>query len=314
MDAPKDKSTKNSSRAQHGWVVVTMVALGIWLAATGPAMAGEVVDLVGRRMAVPDHPRRVVTLVPSITEMVFALGAGNRVVGVSLYSDYPTEAMVLPNVGSYVHLDLEKIVALEPDLCLAVKDGNPREAVERLEALEIPVYVVDPKNLREVMETMTALGRLLGEEESARNIVESMRRRIRAVEEKMAGVSKRPRVFFQIGVSPIVSVGRTTFAHEIITLAGGINVAEGTNPYPRFSVEQVLGLRPDVIVISSMNRGQIYEEVRAGWLRWRGIPAVDNSRVLLVESNLFDRPTPRLVDGLEMLAGLLHPEVFHGNP
>lgn len=301
----------------RSWKIRTaavLTALGLCLLTGAPAVAAEVVDLVGRRVIVPDHPSRVVSLAPSLTEMVFALGAEELLAGVSLYSDYPPRAAELPKVGSYVHPDLERIVALKPDLCLAVKDGNPREAVERLEALGIPVYAVNPKNLADVMDTMTALGRLLGRAEKAREIVESMDRRIRAVDERMAGVTSRPRVFFQIGASPIVSVGRSTFAHEIITRAGGINVAEGPDPYPRFSVEQVLGLRPDVIVVSSMDRGRIHREIQAGWMRWRGLPAVENGRVFLVESNLFDRPTPRLVDGLEVLARLLHPEVFRGNP
>ncbi|WP_178371936.1 ABC transporter substrate-binding protein [Desulfacinum infernum] len=302
------------ARASKMGALAVLAALGLCLVTGRPAAAAEVVDLVGRRVAVPDHPRRVVSLAPSLTEMVFALGAGDRLAGVSRYSDYPPRAAELPKVGSYVHPDLERIVALKPDLCLAVKDGNPREAVERLEALGIPVYAVNPKNLKDVMDTMTALGRVLGREQQAREIVGSMGRRIRAVEEKMAGVSGRPRVFFQIGTSPIVSVGTETFAHEIITLAGGINVAEGPDPYPRFSVEQVLGLRPEVIVISSMDRSRIHREIQAGWMRWQGLPAVENGRVFLVESNLFDRPTPRLVDGLEVLARLLHPEVFHGNP
>jgi len=302
------------ARASKMGALAVLAALGLCLVTGRPAAAAEVVDLVGRRVAVPDHPRRVVSLAPSLTEMVFALGAGDRLAGVSRHSDYPSEAQELPKVGSYVHPDLERIVALKPDLCLAVKDGNPREAVERLEALGIPVYAVNPKNLKDVMDTMTALGRVLGRERQAREIVESMGRRIRAVEEKIGGISGRPRVFFQIGTSPIVSVGTETFAHEIITLAGGINVAEGPDPYPRFSVEQVLGLRPEVIVISSMDRSRIHREIQAGWMRWQGLPAVENGRVFLVESNLFDRPTPRLVDGLEVLARLLHPEVFHGNP
>ncbi len=297
--------------ARLAWIVAGI----LWaLVQASASHAAEVRDLVGRMVRVPDNPRRVVALAPSLTEIVFAVGAQDRLVGVTAFSDFPLEAKDLPKVGSYVHLDLERIVALKPDLCLAIKDGNPREAVQRLERLGIPVFAVNPTNLNGVMETVKALGRLLHAQGRAHRVVESMDRRIRRIRRKVSKTSYRPRVFFQIGIAPIVSVGTRTFAHELITLAGGINVAEGPEPYPRFSVEQVLGLKPDVILISSMARGEVFEKVKKDWLRWRGIPAVTHGRVFLVDSNLFDRPTPRLVDGLELLAKLLHPEVFHGTP
>lgn len=288
----------------------------IWLACV-PALAASaqvrvVTDPVGRTVRIPENPQRVVTLAPSLTEMVFALGAGDRVVGVSRFSNFPAQAEALPTVGSYVQPDVEKIVALKPDLCLAVKDGNPREVVETLERLGIPVYAVNPKNLYEVMETLAALGGVLQAQDQAREVTAHMERRVGAVEERLRGLDDRPRVFFQIGVSPIVSVGTETFAQELIRRAGGVNVAEGPEPYPRFSLEQVMALRPEVIVISSMEREQVFEAVRADWMRWRGIPAVGSQRIHLVPSDLFDRPGPRLVDGLELLARILHPERFHG--
>lgn len=288
----------------------------LWLvcvpAVAASAQGRTVTDPVGRTVHIPEDPRRVVTLAPSLTEMVFALGAGDRVVGVSRYSNFPAQVEALPRVGSYVQPDVEKIVALKPDLCLAVKDGNPREAVETLERLGIPVYAVNPRNLQEVMETLTALGEVLQAHDKAREVTAHMERRLGAVEERLRQVDHRPRVFFQIGVSPIVSVGTDTFAQELIRRAGGVNVAEGPEPYPRFSLEQVMALRPDVIVVSSMEREQVFEAVRADWMRWRGIPAVASERIHLVPSDLFDRPGPRLVDGLELLARILHPERFHG--
>lgn len=272
------------------------------------AQGQEIVDLVGRRVQVPDDPRRIVTLAPGLTEMVYAIGQQWRLKGVSRFSDYPPAAEALPKVGSYIHPDLEKIVALKPDLCLAVKDGNPKEAVLRLEALGIPVYAVNPKSLEEVMETLLALGRLFHAEAQAEEAVASMRQRIEAVVERVSAVEERPRVFFQIGLSPIVSVGSQTFAHELVTLAGGLNVMEGPTSYPRLSVEEVMALRPDVIVVSTMSRGCRFQDIEALWRRWKGIPAVAADRIVLVDSDLFDRPSPRLVEGLERLADILHPE------
>ena len=142
-----------------------------------------VTDLLGRRFAVPANPQRIVSLAPNITEIVFALGQEHRLVGVTRYSDFPPAAESLPRVGSYVHLDLERIVSLSPDLCLGIKDGNPLEAVRRLESLGIPVYAVDPRNLASVMETLLTIGNLLGAQERADQVVGNMRRRIEAVED-----------------------------------------------------------------------------------------------------------------------------------
>lgn len=297
----------------NGWIkgILTGIFWAVVVAASS-AQAREVVDLVGRRLRVPDVPQRVVTLAPSLTEMVFALGSGHRVVGVSQYSNYPAEVQALTKVGSYVHPDVEKIVALKPDLVLAVKDGNPRGVVEKLEQFGIPVYAVNPKTIRQVMETLLALGNVLHAQERAEALVADMARRLQSVDDAIRNVTYRPGVFFQIGVSPIVSVGTETFAHELIVRAGGRNVAEGPDPYPRFTLEQVMTLRPDTIIVSSMERAQIFDQVREQWLRWSGIPASAEHRVYLVPSDLFDRPGHRLVDGLELLVRMLHPELSHG--
>ena len=266
-------------------------------------------DPAGRRMQVPADPRRVVALAPSVTEIVFALGRQKRLKGVSRFSDYPPQAAELPKVGSYVHLDVERIVALRPDLCIGIKDGNPLDVVKQLENLGIPVFAVNPVDLETAMQSIEAIGNLLNAPEKARTIVADMRRRIRRVADLCARHAHRPRVFVQIGISPIVSVGNHTFINQLITLAGGINVAAGPNPYPRFSVEQVIALAPDVLVISSMARATVFERVKAGWMQWPAIPAVRNQAVYIAPTNIFDRPTPRLVDGLEQMARYIHPEL-----
>jgi iron complex transport system substrate-binding protein len=287
-----------------------MIAIGLSLASGKPAAAGPVKDQLGRRVDVPDEPRRVVALAPSITEIIFALGREDRLKGVTTYSDFPPAATRLPKVGSYIRLDLERIVALKPDLCIAIKDGNPKEAVQRLELLKIPVYAVDPRNLETVMQAVMEIGRLLNAGEKASTLVQNMRFRILQVQSLVAKSTYRPRVFFQIGIEPIVSIGTDTFIHELIVLAGGQNLAAGAVAYPRFSQEQVLALSPEVFIITSMTRAASFEEVKAGWSRWPDMPAVRNRRILLEDSNIFDRPTPRLVDALELLVRRIHPELF----
>jgi iron complex transport system substrate-binding protein len=213
-------------------------------------------------------------------------------------------------VGSYVQLNLEKIVTLKPDLCIAIKDGNPRIVANRLESLNIPVYAVDPKNLETVMQTVLEIGNLLNANPQADALVQHMRSRVLKVKSLVAKAESRPRVFFQIGISPIVSVGTDTFMHELIVLAGGENLAQGSAAYPRFSREQVLVLAPEVLIITSMARQAVFEQVKAEWSRWPHMPAIRDHRIFLEDSNFFDRPTPRLVDGLELLVKLIHPELF----
>ena len=277
---------------------------------TTPTSAKTVIDQFGRQVRVPDHPLRIVAMAPSITEIIFSLGLADRLAGATQFSDYPPTARTLPKVGSYVHLDVEKIVALAPDLCIAVKDGNPISVVHKLELVGIPVYAVDPRNLSAVMDTVVELGKLLDVGVRADAVVADMADRIQRVRQRVACADHAPGVFFQIGISPIVSVGTPTFIHELIVMGGGINLAQGPTPYPRFSKEQVIGLWPEVIIITSMARGAVFDQVKAQWQQWQELPAVNQGRIYLVDSNLFDRASPRLVEGLERVARLIHPECF----
>lgn len=278
------------------------------------ANAREVTDDLGRHVIIPDRPKRVVSLAPSITEIIFALHREAILVGVTQFSDFPPEAKGFRSVGSYINLDLERIVALSPDLCLATKDGNPREVIERLASLKIPVYVLDPRNLEAVMDTLLRIGDILGAHREAAVIVEMMRARIRRVISRVAKASHRPSVFFQIGITPIISVGTSTYIDELIRLAGGENVAKGPTAYPQFSEEQVVALAPEILIITSMARGGRFKQVKKSWEKWAQLPAVKNGRILVVDSNLFDRPSPRIVDALETLAAKIHPELFEERP
>ncbi len=288
--------------------IFTLTATALLM--TSHLSAGMVTDQLGRRVMIPQQPHRVISLAPNITEIIYALGQQHRLVGVTRFSDHPPEAVKLPKVGSYVYLDLERIVGLKPDLCIATKDGNPKAVVDRLEALGIPVYAVDPRDLNAVMDTVVEMGNLLDATETAKVLVADMASRVRKVAKIVSKTTRRPGVFFQIGISPIVSVGSGTFIHQLIERAGGKNLAEGRTPYPRYSREKVVVLAPDVMIISSMARIEAFDQIKAEWSRWQNIPAVRDDRIFLVDSNRFDRPTPRLVDALEILVRLIHPEQF----
>jgi iron complex transport system substrate-binding protein len=291
-------------------IAIIIYALSVGLAGDLPVMAKTAVDPLGREIRVPDDPQRVIALAPSITEIIFALEQQHRLKGTTQYSNYPPQAAELPKVGSYVRLDLERIVALNPDLCIAVKDGNPKETIDRLESLNIPVFAVNPHNLESMLQTIEKIGGILNASAKATTLVEEMRGRVQQVDARVAKIDRRPRVFIQIGISPIISAGSNTFIHELIVRAGGINVAAGNKAYPHFSREQVLALAPEVLVITSMSRSGAYEQARADWNRLADMPAVREKRIYTVNSDVFDRPSPRLLDALEILTRLLHPKLF----
>jgi iron complex transport system substrate-binding protein len=213
-------------------------------------------------------------------------------------------------VGSYINVDFERIVFLKPDLIIATGAGNTREMVERLEKLGFPTYVLFPKNLSDILKSIFHLGRVVNREKEASRVVQEMNQRSQRVVERVKGLP-RPRVFLQIGEAPLVTVGKGSFADDILQLAGGENIASTEKEmYPRVGIEEVLKRAPEVILISSMNPKGDYEKILQEWSRWKTIPAVKNGRIHLINSDLIDRPSPRIIESLEELARLLHPERF----
>jgi iron complex transport system substrate-binding protein len=293
------------------YIILTLILMLLLI--PGRILAGLVTDQVNRTLIVPENPTRVIALAPSITEVIYDLDQEKRLIGATQYSTHPPEAKSLPRVGSYVRLDIEKIVALKPDLCLAIKDGNPKHIVDKIVDLGIPVYVIDPRNLLQIMDTITRVGSLLHAEQAAAELVAEMEERIGRVETQVKKASHKPRVFFQIDAEPLFSAGYNTFIHELIEMAGGINTAAGENPYPRYSWEDILVLQPEIVLISSMAGGLKPEDLVKSWKKWTQLSAVKNKQVFVVDADLFDRPTARLVDGLEAIALIIHPELFIEN-
>ncbi len=267
-------------------------------------------DQTGAQVLLKKIPTRVISLAPSITEIVYFLDKGSLLKAATQFSNVPEEASRLPRVGSYVRLDLEKIISMEPDLCIAIKDGNPKHTVEKIIGLGIPVYVIDPRSVKGIMEAIEGIGEALGAEDKANLLIDDMQKRLQSIQEKISSSKARPQVFFQIDASPLISAGEDTFIHELIILAGGTNSTAGAKGYPRYSWEDILSMQPEVTFIATMAGGQSNAELLSKWQRWPMIPAVANKRVHVVDSNLFDRPTPRLIEGLETFARLIHPELF----
>lgn len=289
------------------WFLLIICAV---LLLAGSGHAGEtrlMQDQVGRMVPVPVHPRRIVSLIPSLTEIVYALERGGLLVGATKYAKEPPAAAELPRVGTYLHLDVERIVALKPDLCLGVRDGNPEHLISRIETMGIPVFALDPRTLPEIVESVVMLGELLDARQKAAQIAGEMEAKIAAVDDRVRQVANRPGVFFLIDASPMVSAGSGTFIDRVITRAGGRNLAAGPVSYPRFSWEDILALQPEVVIIASMAGGYTEKQLKAEWQKWPGIPAVQNNRIHVVDASLFDRPVPRLIDGLVELTDIFHP-------
>jgi iron complex transport system substrate-binding protein len=267
-------------------------------------------DEVGREVTFPFPPKRIVSLAPNITEILFSLGLDEEIVGVSIHCNFPEKAKTKVRVGSYISLDFEKITSLKPDLIIATGAGNTREMVDRLEKLGFQTYTIYPKNFNDILKSIGHIGEVVNREKEARGIIEGLRKRSQRVIELTKGLS-RPKVFIQIGDAPIVTVGKGSFADDLIRLAGGENIAgKEKEVYPRFGMEEILKRSPEVIVISSMNPKGDYQKILEEWNRWKTIPAVKNGRIHLIDSDLLDRPSPRIIDGLEELVRVLHPEKF----
>src|SRR4030042_1389985 len=267
-------------------------------------------DEVGREAIFPFPPKRIVSLAPNITEILFSLGLDEEIVGVSMHCNFPEKAKSRAQVGSYISLDFEKITSLKPDLIIATGAGNTRDMVDRLEKLGFQTYVIYPKKFDDILKSIAHIGQVVNRDREARVIIEGMRKRSQRVTELTKGLPP-PKVFIQIGDVPIVTVGKGSFADDLIRLAGGENIAgKEKEVYPRFGMEEILKRSPEVIVISSMNPRGDYQKILQEWARWKTIPAVKNGRIHLIDSDLLDRPSPRIIDGLEELARVLHPEKF----
>ena len=291
------------------FLLILSLLLSLWPSLSFTANL-KFIDELGREVAIPHPPKRIVSLAPNITEILFSLGLDKEIVGVSIHCNFPEKAKSKARVGSYISLDFERVLSLKPDLIIATGAGNTREMVERLEKLGFPTYVIFPKNFNDILKSIGHLGQVLGRDKEAIGIIQGMKQSSQRVIELAKDLS-RPKVFLQIGEAPIVTVGNGSFADDLITLAGGVNIAgKEKEMYPRWGMEEILKRSPEVILISSMNPRGDYQRVLQEWSRWKMIPAVQNGRVHLIDSDLIDRPSPRIIEGLEEMARILHPERF----
>jgi iron complex transport system substrate-binding protein len=303
--------------------VILMLILAVLLPACSPASVPQptatvamltVTDGLGRVLTLDLAPQRVISLAPSNTEILYAVGAGSLMVGRDDFSNYPEEVVSLPSVGgSMGDYNLEQITSLQPDLVLAAEINTP-EQVKALEDIGIQVYYLsNPTDLEGVFQNLLIVGELTGRQSQAAELAASLRARVETVQQKLAGISERPMVFYELdGSEPAKpwTAGKGTFMDLLIQLAGGENIgASMESSWGQLSLEALLLANPDVILLGDAAYGVTVEQVaaRAGW---EVIKAVQNQQIVPFNDDMASRPGPRLVDGLEILARILHPQVF----
>ncbi|CUS39044.1 ABC transporter substrate-binding protein [Candidatus Nitrospira nitrificans] len=267
------------------------------------------VDDAGRRIYLAKPPARIVSLAPSITEMLFALGLDEQVVGVTEFCDYPTAAKSKAKVG-YSNPSVEALVALQPDLVLAPKDFLHPDLQTMLDQLKIPLFVLEASTVEDIPLQIQTLGKLFERGPAANEVTQAMRQRIADIRRR-AEVFPRKRVLYVLNSHPLISVGPGSFIHQMIGLAGGINIASQANvAYPRLSMETVLKEDPEVLIFPSGDVETVPRSEQQQWRRWDSLSAVKQHRFHEVSSNLLNRPGPRIVEGLEQLARAIHPDIF----
>lgn len=276
-------------------VSVEAVSVETALVETAPV---EVIDDAGRRVRLAAPAQRIVSLAPSMTELLFSIGAGDRVVGVIDYSDYPPEARALPVIGRHDLLDMEAIVALQPDLIVAWQSGNPRSSVSRLEQLGFAVYIAEPSSLDSIAVQVEKLSLLSGRPELGSELATQFRHELNKLADANRGVAKVS-VFYQVWHSPLISVGGAELINDIINLCGGSNIFADLTVGPKVSIEGVLQHNPDVIIASGMDIAR--PEWLDDWLRWPHLKAVQNQQLYFIPPDLVQRHSLRVLQGATQL-------------
>lgn len=259
----------------------------------------QLIDDAGRTLQLSQPAQRIVSLAPHITENLFAIGAGDLLVGVVNYSDYPEAALSLPLIGGYNQLDIEGIVALQPDLVLAWQSGNPLAQVEQLQRLGIPVYFSEPLSFAGLAHGLRQFGRLTGRETTAEQAALALETQIEQLQQTYA--SQRPvRVFYQVWEQPLMTINREHIIHEAITLCGGVNVFADVNSLiPRISREAVIEQDPEAILGGGM--GEDNPAWVNNWRRFESMQAVRDNKLYFIPPSLLQRATPRMLQGTELV-------------
>ncbi|UCD08346.1 MAG: cobalamin-binding protein [Dehalococcoidales bacterium] len=305
------------------WVVVFAVVLvlstGVFAACKSSEVEEEkvttiqVTDMIGRAVTLDAIPEKIVSLAPSNTEILFSLDLADKIVGVSDYCDYPAAALEKPKVGGFSTADVEKIVATEPDV-IFVTNMHVNEILPALEKLGQTVVVIDPRNLDQVLNSFTLMGKVTGTSTKAEQIVKDLSERIEKITDKTAEltINDRLRVFYVMWHEPLMTVGGDTRIHELIEKAGGTNIFADTVGYPTIELETLVEANPQVIIAGTgMGEGADAPFTFANTeSRLTDSEARKNNMIYEINTDLVGRPTERMIEGFEQMAKMIHPELF----
>ena len=262
-------------------------------------------DEIGRQVTVKSNPQRIISLAPSITEILFALKLADRVVGVTSYCDFPDEARAKEKVGDTIKPNLERLIALKPDLILISTASQLEKITQQLDQLGIPVFVTNPKSVNEVVVSIRKIGELTGATQRAEEMAAEMQTRIAGVQQQVTNQST-PRVLYILQLSPLITAGKNTFINDLIKQAGGRSISgDEAADYPQFSRETALARAPEVIIVPA-SHGTELVNIEAVQQAFATTPAIQNSRIVRINPDLIDRPGPRIVEGLEALRTGIH--------
>lgn len=306
------------SNKARAYAVTLTVIVGVLLSMcllgdNAKAKTITVVDSAGREITLSSTAKRIVSVAPTNTEILYALGLGEKIVGVTDFCNYPAEALDKPKVGGFMDLNLERIVELEPDVVLGTI-GVQGPLIRNFEEVGINFISIEPSTVDGLLDSIELVGRITGAEEAAKELASSMRVRIDAVREKVKDIpeDERPTVFYETWNEAlmIMTIGPGTYIHDIIEIAGGKNIyADAASNWPQIDSESLIARNPDVI-ISAMWGRQSPQEIKS-IETWKEISAVKNDRVYIVsDMDLWSKLGPRIVDAVEEMAGYLHPELF----
>jgi len=274
---------------------------------------GTFTDDMGRQVAIDKKPQRIVSHVPGITEILFALGLEERIVGVSDFCDYPEAARAKPGVGGFFSPSIESIVGQNPDLVLT--SGDVEQLMTQLDSLGINYFVLDPEDVGGIITNIELVGRVTGTETEAEEVTRGLRTRMEQVVTR-AQNAPRVKVFYTFATTNLNSpwtAGPGSFVDSLITMAGGENIgATAIAPWVQFSLEKVVGSDPEVIIVDASHGSAVtpIEELKQHPV-WREMTAMKNGRIYTIDGDLVNRAGPRIVQGLEEIASMIHPELFH---
>ena len=261
-------------------------------------------------MRVPQAVMRIVSLAPSLTETVYALGLQDRLVGDTDYCDFPPEARKKQKVGGAINPSLEEIAQLKPDLVLVTRHLNTLDTVHSLDALGIPSYATDPRTVDEIVASSKRLGEVLGAPEAGASIAEELQHRLDVLQQKIGSLPPR-RVLFVVWTDPLISIGKDTFIADALRRAGAVSIVDSTQSWPQVNLEEVARLQPEILVFADSHSETAPRNLDALASRpgWRILEAVRNRNYAVI-SDAVNRPAPRIVSAIEDLAEQLHPEAF----